>query len=98
MITAIENYMKQFGQIQSGRSRPLIWNPGVAVMPLRRPADATAALVWYGLRLTVLAAALGLWQGLSAAGVIPASEFPSMPQTAAALWGLALGDPVVRGR
>jgi ABC-type nitrate/sulfonate/bicarbonate transport system permease component len=39
----------------------------------------------YGLRLVVLAAALGLWQGLSAAGVIRADEFPSMSQTAAAL-------------
>ncbi len=43
----------------------------------------------YGLRLAVLAAALGLWQGLSAAGVIRSDEFPSMSQTAAALWGLA---------
>jgi ABC-type nitrate/sulfonate/bicarbonate transport system permease component len=43
----------------------------------------------YGLRLAVLAAALGLWQGLSAAGAIRADEFPSMTQTAAALWGLA---------
>ena len=43
----------------------------------------------YGLRLAVLAAALGLWQGLSAAGVIRSDEFPSMSQTAAALWSLA---------
>ena len=43
----------------------------------------------YGLRLAVLAAALGLWQGLSAAGAIRGDEFPSMSQTAAALWGLA---------
>jgi ABC-type nitrate/sulfonate/bicarbonate transport system permease component len=42
----------------------------------------------YGLRLAVLAAALGLWQGLSAAGVIPGDEFPSMSQTATALWDL----------
>ena len=42
----------------------------------------------YGLRLVVLAAALGLWQGLSAAGVIRADEFPSMSQTATALWDL----------
>ena len=42
----------------------------------------------YGLRLAVLAAALGLWQGLSAAGAIRADEFPSMSQTAAALWDL----------
>jgi ABC-type nitrate/sulfonate/bicarbonate transport system permease component len=43
----------------------------------------------YGLRLGVLAAALGLWQGLSAAGVIRADEFPSMTQTVSALWGQA---------
>jgi ABC-type nitrate/sulfonate/bicarbonate transport system permease component len=42
----------------------------------------------YGLRLVVLAAALGLWQGLSAAGVIRADEFPSMAQTASALGDL----------
>jgi ABC-type nitrate/sulfonate/bicarbonate transport system permease component len=42
----------------------------------------------YGLRLVVLAAALGLWQGLSAAGVIRSDEFPSMSQTATALWDL----------
>jgi ABC-type nitrate/sulfonate/bicarbonate transport system permease component len=42
----------------------------------------------YGLRLAVLAAALGLWQGLSAAGAIRSDEFPSMAQTAAALWDL----------
>jgi ABC-type nitrate/sulfonate/bicarbonate transport system permease component len=42
----------------------------------------------YGLRLAVLAAALGLWQGLSAAGVIRSDEFPSMSQTASALWDL----------
>jgi ABC-type nitrate/sulfonate/bicarbonate transport system permease component len=41
------------------------------------------------LRLGVLAAALGLWQGLSAAGVIRADEFPSMTQTASALWDQA---------
>jgi len=39
----------------------------------------------YGLRLAVLAAALGLWQGLSVAGVIRSDEFPSMSQTASAL-------------
>jgi ABC-type nitrate/sulfonate/bicarbonate transport system permease component len=43
----------------------------------------------YGLRLGVLAAALGLWQGLSAAGVIRSDEFPSMSQTATALWDQA---------
>ena len=43
----------------------------------------------YGLRIGVLAAALGLWQGLSAAGVIRADEFPSMTQTASALWDQA---------
>ena len=42
----------------------------------------------YGLRLAVLAAALGLWQGLSAAGIIPGDEFPSMSQTVTALWDL----------
>ena len=41
------------------------------------------------LRLGVLAAALGLWQWLSAAGVIRADEFPSMTQTASALWDQA---------
>jgi ABC-type nitrate/sulfonate/bicarbonate transport system permease component len=46
-------------------------------------------LVRYGLRLAVLAAALGLWQGLSAAGVIRADEFPSMTQTVSALWDQA---------
>jgi ABC-type nitrate/sulfonate/bicarbonate transport system permease component len=40
----------------------------------------------YGLRLGVLAAALGLWQGLSAAAVIRSDEFPSMTATASALW------------
>jgi ABC-type nitrate/sulfonate/bicarbonate transport system permease component len=43
----------------------------------------------YGLRLGVLAAALGLWQGLSAAGLVPADEFPSMARTASALWDQA---------
>jgi ABC-type nitrate/sulfonate/bicarbonate transport system permease component len=46
-------------------------------------------LLRYGLRLAVLAVALGLWQGLSATGVIRADEFPSMSQTATALWGQA---------
>jgi ABC-type nitrate/sulfonate/bicarbonate transport system permease component len=46
----------------------------------------------YGLRLVVLAAALGLWQGLSAAGIIRADEFPSMSQTATALWDAASGS------
>lgn len=54
---------------------------------LRRTLLSHGALT-YGLRLVVLAAALGLWQGLSAAGVIRADEFPSMSQTAAALAGL----------
>jgi ABC-type nitrate/sulfonate/bicarbonate transport system permease component len=48
-------------------------------------------LVRYGLRLAVLAAVLGLWQGLSAAGVIRADEFPSMTQTASALGHQATG-------
>jgi ABC-type nitrate/sulfonate/bicarbonate transport system permease component len=43
----------------------------------------------YGLRLVVLAAALGLWQGLSADGVIRSDEFPSMSATASALGHLA---------
>ena len=46
----------------------------------------------FGLRLAVLAAALGLWQGLSAAGVIRSDEFPSMSQTATALWDQASGS------
>ena len=46
----------------------------------------------YGLRLAVLAAALGLWQGLSATGVIRGDEFPSMSQTATALWDAASGS------
>ena len=50
------------------------------------------ARLTYGLRLAVLAAALGLWQGLSAAGVIRADEFPSMSQTATALWDAASGS------
>lgn len=48
-----------------------------------------ARLVRYGSRLLVLAAALGLWQGLSAAGIIPGDEFPSMAATARALGDLA---------
>ncbi|MCL2582907.1 MAG: ABC transporter permease [Streptosporangiales bacterium] len=44
-----------------------------------------AALVRYGSRLLVLVAALGLWQGLSAAGIISGDEFPSMTATARAL-------------
>jgi len=47
----------------------------------------------YGLRLAVLAAALGLWQGLSAAGAIRSDEFPSMSQTATALWDLLTQSP-----
>ena len=46
-------------------------------------------LLRYRLRLAVLAVALGLWQGLSAAGVIRSDEFPSMSQTATALWDQA---------
>lgn len=56
-------------------------------MPLR--ALRSRGALTYGLRLAVLAAALGLWQGLSAAGVIRSDEFPSMTQTAAALGDLA---------
>ena len=43
------------------------------------------------LRLGVLAAALGLWQGLSASGVLSPDEFPSMTSTAA-LWHQAAGS------
>jgi ABC-type nitrate/sulfonate/bicarbonate transport system permease component len=56
---------------------------------VRGSSQAGASVLRYGLRLAVLAAALGLWQGLSAAGVIRADEFPSMAQTAS-----ALGDQV----
>ena len=42
-------------------------------------------------RVAVLAAALGLWQGLSATGVVPASLFPSMTSTVAALGRLLAG-------
>jgi ABC-type nitrate/sulfonate/bicarbonate transport system permease component len=49
----------------------------------------TDLAVRYGLRLAVLAAALGLWQWLSSAGVIQADEFPSMTATATALAHLA---------
>lgn len=54
-------------------------------------ARAPALAVRWGLRLGALAAALGLWQGLSAAGVIRADEFPSMTATARAL-GALLGS------
>jgi ABC-type nitrate/sulfonate/bicarbonate transport system permease component len=54
----------------------------------RSPGPGRLALR-YGLRIAVLAAALGLWQGLSAAGVIRRDEFPSMTQTATALWDQA---------
>jgi ABC-type nitrate/sulfonate/bicarbonate transport system permease component len=56
----------------------------------RLPALKQGALT-YGPRLAVLAAALGLWQGLSAAGVIRSDEFP-WSQTAAALWDQASGS------
>jgi ABC-type nitrate/sulfonate/bicarbonate transport system permease component len=45
-----------------------------------------AAAVTLGWRLAVLAAALGLWQGLSAAGVLSTAEFPSMTSAVSALW------------
>lgn len=48
------------------------------------PRTVTSGL----LRLVALFAALGLWQGLSAAGVVRSDEFPSMAQTATALWDL----------
>jgi ABC-type nitrate/sulfonate/bicarbonate transport system permease component len=57
-------------------------------VPRRATALKQGALT-YGLRLAVLAAALGLWQGLSAAGAIRSDEFPSMSQTATALGDLA---------
>lgn len=44
-----------------------------------------ASLTRYGWRLLVLVAALALWQGLSAAGIIRGDEFPSMTATARAL-------------
>src|SRR3984957_11591925 len=53
------------------------------------PGRLANGALTYGLRLGVLAAALGLWQWLSAAGVIRADEFPSMTQTASALWDQA---------
>jgi ABC-type nitrate/sulfonate/bicarbonate transport system permease component len=52
---------------------------------LKHRAALKQGALTYGLRLVVLAAALGLWQVLSAAGLIRADEFPSMSQTAAAL-------------
>ena len=55
------------------------------------PGRLANGALTYGLRLAVLVAALGLWQGLSAAGVIRADEFPSMSQTATALWDQASG-------
>ena len=54
--------------------------------PLR---NARRIGIRYGLRIAVLAVALGLWQWLSAAGVIRKDEFPSMSQTATALWDQA---------
>ena len=56
------------------------------------PGRLANGALTYGLRLAVLAAALGLWQGLSAAGVIRADEFPSMSQTATALWDQGKGS------
>ena len=53
-----------------------------------------ARLLLYGSRLLVVAAALGLWQGLSAAGIIRSDEFPSMAATARALGTLA-GAPAL---
>ncbi len=43
-------------------------------------------LTRYTLRLAALVAALGIWQVLSAAGVVRSDEFPSMTATASALW------------
>lgn len=44
------------------------------------------AAVTLGWRLVVLAAALGLWQGLSVSGMLRSDEFPSMTSTVSALW------------
>lgn len=52
---------------------------------------ARALVLRWSLRLAALAAALGLWQGLSAAGVIRSDEFPSMTATASEL-GHLLGS------
>ena len=81
-IAQIENDMKQFGMITS--------EPPASVAD-RAPRDRAARprLRPWALRRAVLAAALGLWQALSAAGVIRADEFPSMTQTASALWDQA---------
>jgi ABC-type nitrate/sulfonate/bicarbonate transport system permease component len=65
---------------------------------MRVPAPAAAAprlasvtsetIIRNGLaaRVAVLLAALGLWQGLSASGLLSPSLFPSMASTLAALW------------
>lgn len=57
---------------------------------LARAAPASllrsGAAVKLGWRLAVLAAALGLWQGLSVSGVLRADEFPSMTSSVTALW------------
>jgi len=42
--------------------------------------------------LVVACAALGLWQGLSASGVLSPAEFPSMTGSVAALWHQAAGS------
>jgi ABC-type nitrate/sulfonate/bicarbonate transport system permease component len=46
-------------------------------------SGGTVRLAW---RLAVLAAALAIWQGLSASGLISSSEFPSMTSSVRALW------------
>ena len=48
-------------------------------------------LATIALRVAVVAAALGLWQGLSVAGLLPQSEFPSMSATAVAFAGELAG-------
>jgi ABC-type nitrate/sulfonate/bicarbonate transport system permease component len=66
-------------------SAPEASRPRVTVLypaALARGAG-TARLAW---RLAVLAAALAVWQGLSASGLISSSEFPSMTSAVRELW------------
>jgi ABC-type nitrate/sulfonate/bicarbonate transport system permease component len=65
----------------------------VAARRVRVPAGPArllrdGAVVRLGWRLVVLAAALALWQGLSASGVLASDEFPSMTSSVSALWHL----------
>jgi ABC-type nitrate/sulfonate/bicarbonate transport system permease component len=64
--------------------------PAAAGQRLPAAASLTAlvrggAMTRLGWRLAVLAAALGLWQGLSASGALRPDEFPSMTSSLAAL-------------